>query len=362
MKKITILAVLVGLLITKISSAEQPTKLSDKQKQQAHKELIKKMGKQDGKAFSLEPLTKQQCFGETHSRVAVESLLNQIYADDYPISGLGLFLGFDKKSTAIKNKEFRYYFEGRDESQDFPMFKDMLRFAENLYSLLGYKGRPFELTKETYDEIWSRDDMPALFVENIGRNLDEVSNFEPYEQVYWDILKDDSKASHEKIKEIKADAISVVNGFLEDKEVKGERGFQVNAQIAVLNFSDSRFGSGAIAEGLKVHFSNFYAYYYNYSRENDLKKFKKSSNLIVNGINGDFFLFALGKWGSAFKSDYQVKVNSILKYRRNKKKVMMPTAFDKSLFLAVFTRIKPLNMAKERLINDVLTVMEPCLN
>lgn len=361
MKKITILTVLICLLITKISSAEQPTKLSDKQKQQAEKELIKKMGKQDGKAYSLEPLTKQQCFGETHSRVAVESLLNQIYADDYPISGLGLFLGFDKKSTAIKNKEFRYYFEGKDKSQDEPMFKDMLRFAENLYSLLGYKGRPFKLTKQTYDEIWSRDDMPALFVENIGRNLEEVSNFEPYEQFYWNMLKG-KKLGTEASKEMKVDAISQINDFLEGTEVKGKRGFLVKGQVTVLNFSDPRFGSGEIAGGLKVHLSNFYAYFYNYSRENDPEKYKRNSNYIVNGLNRDFFLFALGKWSSEFKSDYQVKVNSILKYRKNKKKVMMPTAFDKSLFLAVFTRIKPLNMAKERLVSDVLTVMEPCLN
>ena len=39
----------------------------------------------------------------------------------------------------------------------------------------------------------------------------------------------------------------------------------------------------------------------------------------------------------------------------------LPTPFDKTLFLAIYTRIEPLNMSKTNFIDAVLTVMESCL-
>jgi len=37
------------------------------------------------------------------------------------------------------------------------------------------------------------------------------------------------------------------------------------------------------------------------------------------------------------------------------------STFEKTLFLSIYTRIKPLNMEKQSFINAVLTVMKPCL-
>jgi len=45
---------------------------------------------QNGKAISLEPLTIEQCFGETYTEVAVKKLLNGLYRDGLPVSGLGM--------------------------------------------------------------------------------------------------------------------------------------------------------------------------------------------------------------------------------------------------------------------------------
>ena len=230
---------------------------------------------QNGQAVSLDPLAQEQCFGEVYTEIAVKKLLDGLYRDGLPVSGMGLFLGIDKESLAMKNKEFRYLFKINDQSQqerEKVIFQRILTFAGEFYDLLGFKERYFELTDETFDEIQSHTDIPVLYIENVGSSVEDIQKFQPYDKRYWRAKTyDDEEKLNNEIRKIKTELTKEV---IEGKNILSWNKVRAESFSSGVDFLEDRYElEDKKLKGIKLFWHSLYGYYaYNYKDKRNIEK------------------------------------------------------------------------------------------
>ena len=322
-------------------------------------ELLQALGGFDGEAVSVEPLDVEKCFGEVYKEKDVREFLNSLYREDYPISGMGLFLGVDKESIAIKNKEFRYYFLPGDDEGEKKMLTRVFKFSKELFSLIGYKDRFFDLSEETLSDLKVGLDIPVLYIENVTSSIDSIRKFQPYEKLYWkDVEFNQLDKIDLTVNNLKSE---LEKRFIKSVNLPGFRTVKMNVYSGVSNFSEERFGlNGRNLADLKLYNKYIYGFYL-YSYNPDKKLSKEFISEIASEINQSFLRLSLGvvtedieKVSNSVKNTFKVKVSEPYQYQG-------PSNFEKSLFLSIYQRIKPLNMKKEKFINAVIAVMQSCI-
>lgn len=330
--------------------------------------VLKHLGNFEGKAISLEPLEPEKCFGEAYEEVQVRTFLNSLYRDDLPVNGMGLFLGLDKRSVAIKNKEYRYTFIPGKSEEEKEIFIHVFRFSKGLYNLIGFKDKQFDLTATTEKEIISAFDAPAIYIESAGSTIEEIESFKPYRSLYWKLAKNfEEDRVKQAIQEIKSELLA---SFISSQNRNVSRATKVRMKSfsGMFDFSDERFDIDEF--GLKrISLTNTYMYgYYVLQFRND--KVRNDKKILREGVALASIAFqqALLRhfFGATITKPYfsGVSPDTILTIKGNNGNTVFdaPSAFEKSLFLSIYQRIKPLNMNKTTFIDSVVAVMQPCLS
>ncbi|NQZ20330.1 MAG: hypothetical protein HRT44_13900 [Bdellovibrionales bacterium] len=336
----------------------------DKNTNQLSDTFNEALGPQDGIAQSLEPLEDKLCFGQTYRESDVKELLDLIYLDGYPISGLGLFLNFDNEAIAGKKREFRYYSElsknvSKSEEQ---ITQNVMGLAYQYFKPLGFQERFFELNSDTEKEIRSHVDLPVIFIEGVEASTESVNNFEPYELEYWKALGEEQERL--KINKLfQANFVSYTPPPTSD--VKGGSFVESEARFSTFDFEEPRYELEGYSGGDKLVWTNMYGFYLDSTPQNgEIKGMSEAnvnriSNTLASSVNSIFFGFIPIKEKKTFiQIDTSLLPRGSKEIRKNFKK---PTHFDKTLFLSIYKRIKPLNMSKDNFLNAVIEVMSPCM-
>ena len=344
-----------------INKAAQKTDINNLKVKRKQDKEYRQVFPKDGTAVSIEPLDKSQCFGESYAEQSVRQLLNELYSDKLPISGLGLFMGVDKLSQAYKNKEFRYFFKFNDTSQqeaEQEIFDRILAYAKEFYSLLGFKGRMFELNGETKKQMSSYIDIPAIYIENVPNSPEFISHFQPFESFYWKLVsqrkQEDTLKSIAKIKQKLFLALEVQDNLLTADSIYS----------IVMDFSEDRFHiHNKPIKDFKLFYYLLYGYYLQ-NNNNDHAFTKKSINTVSSKFKQSLFSMFMAASNGSRKNIIDIKINdinTILDRQSDIAPAEIAYPFEKTLFLSIYTRIKPLNMEKQNFIDAVLKVMQPCL-
>ena len=319
---------------------------------------------QNGQAMSLDPLAQEQCFGEVYTEIAVKKLLDGLYRDGLPVSGMGLFLGIDKESLAMKNKEFRYLFKINDQSQqerEKVIFQRILTFAGEFYDLLGFKKRYFELTDETFDEIQSHTDIPVLYIENVGSSVEDIQKFQPYDKRYWRAKTyDDEEKLNNEIRKIKAE---LTKEAIEGENIPSWNTISAKNLSTADDFLEDRYElEDKNLKNFQLFWHSLYGYYaYNYKDKRSIEKEYIAE--ISRHFKKNWLYLAFGIFPEDDVDLLRSDISTLLAKPENweSDNYHRASAFEKTLFLSIYTRIKPLNMEKQSFIRSVLTVMKPCL-
>ncbi len=311
-------------------------------------DLLKQFGKLDGKAQSLEPLSKEQCFGETFAEKDVRSLLESIYPkEDIPISGLGLFLGVDKDSIAIRNREFRYMMVNNNNSE-IVIFDNISNFLAPL--VLSLKFTPENFANINIEAKQSKNifDYPVIVIQSAGSNSLQADNFEPFYGVF--IGEDlDKQVSKDK---------SSVSAWIEKNKDKSEGNYLVRGRT-----NSSALKLKQVSDENKLFHISYYSFFI-YHEESLSEMLRSEFKEIAFKNVRDFYNTTL--LGGVSDMIYNNSILTILDFGDKEyfldKELISPSPFDQVLFAAIYKRIKPINMQKQNFIDAVMTVIKPCLS
>ena len=309
----------------------------------------------EGKPASLEPLEIEKCYGQQYSEQHVRSLLDSLYLDGLPVSGVMLFLGLGDESTAIKNKEFRFRVvrRSKDVRHD-EIFRNVLGFSYHLYSLLGFEAKEFILTKESLEGIKVHADIPIVYIEQISADIEAIDSASVYRKAYWNMLVRKGKVD-EKIQEMK-----------NKLKKKLESNLDVNSQNSV----STKLFSGAVDysnlghEVVRERFINL-SWYGNYMYQSSVNTLVTDKDIkdVSKAFNVSLMNFYIGSNAGFSSPNSSGLILTTLTSAGLKEGGDMyePSLFDKTLFLAIYQRIKPVSMRKNKFIEAAITVMSPCL-
>ena len=134
--------------------------------------------------------------------------------------------------------------------------------------------------------------------------------------------------------------------------------------LALSNFDneDQYSLDGKKLKGNHIYFDNLYgAYSYRYKEKQFLQKSEISDiartfkeTLLVTLFGGNVPIAKVIENSSIETIFSKEIVEKNLDYQK-------PNDFSKTVFLAIYTRVKPLNMGKENFINAMISVMKPCI-